>query len=138
MLLTNILCVSQFTKKLHKIMLNKKMIEKFKQIEKNINNYDIFSFYTFDEFIKIFDNVNDEYKIVIYENIQKLKNKYNCNNDNTIVLLYNVDDDEYLIINFENDTKIITQNVDIEYVNNDVCNNALYDILQCAFMNEYY
>lgn len=132
------LCVSQFTKKLHKIMLNKIMIENFKQIEKNINNCDIFSFYTFDEFIKIFDNVNDEYKIVTYENIQKLKNKYNCNNDNTIVLLYNIDDDEYLIINFENDTKIIAQNVDIEYVNNDICENALYDILQYAFMNEYY
>ena len=29
-----ILCVSQFTKKLHKIMINKKMIEKFKTMRK--------------------------------------------------------------------------------------------------------
>lgn len=119
-------------------MLNKKMIENFKQIENIIDDCDIFSFYTFDEFIKIFDDVNDEYKIVTYENIQKLRQEYNCNNDNTIVLLYNVDDDEYLIINFENDTKIITQNIDIEHVNDDVCKDALYDILQYAFMNEYY
>ena len=132
------LCVLQFTKKLHKIMLNKNMIEKFKQCENIINDCDIFSFYTFNDFIKIFNNVNDEYKIHVYENIQKLKNNYNCNNDNTIVLLYNIDDDEYLIINFENDNLIITQNIDIEYVNNDVCKNALYDILRYAFMNEYY
>ena len=123
-------------------MLNKKMIENFKQIEKIINDYDIFSFYTFDEFIQIFDNVNDEYKIVTYENIQKLRQEYNCNNDNTIVLLYNNDDDEYLIINFENDTQIITQNIDIENVNDDVCKNALYyilnDMLRYAFTNDCY
>lgn len=123
-------------------MLNKKMIEKFKQIENIINDYDIFSFYTFDEFIQIFENVNDEYKIVTYENIQKLRQEYNCNNDNTIVLLYNNDDDEYLIINFENDTQIITQNIDIENVNDDVCKNALYyilnDMLRYAFTNDCY
>ena len=127
---------------MQEIMLNKKMIEKFKQIENIINDYDIFSFYTFDEFIQIFENVNDEYKIVTYENIQKLRQEYNCNNDNTIVLLYNNDDDEYLIINFENDTQIITQNIDIENVNDDVCKNALYyilnDMLRYAFTNDCY
>ena len=119
-------------------MINKKMIEKFKQCENVGNDCDIFSFYTFDDFIKIFDNVNDEYKIVTYENIQKLKNEYNCNNDNTIVLLYNVDDDKYIIINFEYDIIIHTQNDDIEYVENVDYHNSLYDILRYAFMNEYY
>lgn len=120
------------------IMLNKKMIEKFKNFENDVNDYDLFEFYTFDEFLKIFENVNDEYKISYYEKTQKLINEYNCNNDNTIVLLYNCDDDEYLIINFENDNLIITQNIEIEYTNDDLCKNALYEILQYMFTNEYY
>ena len=82
-------------------MINKLMIEKFKKCENVINEFDYFSFYTFDEFCK---NVclNDENAIDIF------KNEYNCNNDNTIVLLYNVDDDEYIMINFENVSKFIT------------------------------
>lgn len=119
-------------------MLNKKIIEKFKNFENDVNDYDLFEFYTFDEFLKIFENVNDEYKISYYEKTQKLINEYYCNNDNTIVLLYNCDDDEYLIINFENDNLIITQNIEIEYVNNDVCHDALYEILKYMFTNEYY
>lgn len=124
------LCVSQFTKKLHKIMLNKKMIEKFKQCENVINEFDYFSFYTFDEFC---NNVclNDENKINIF------KNYYSCNNDNTIILLRNVDDDEYIIINFENDIIVHSQNYDIEYVENVDYHNALYDILKTLFCCEY-
>lgn len=124
------LCVSQFTKKLHKIMLNKKMIEKFKQCENIINEYDYFNFYTFDEFC---NNVclNDENKINIF------KNYYSCNNDNTIILLQNVDDDEYIVINFENDIIVHSQNYDIEYVENVDYHNALYDILKTLFCCEY-
>lgn len=120
-------------------MLNKKMIEKFKKFENDVNNCDVFEFYTFNEFINCyFELCYDEYKILYYENKQKLINEYHCNNDNTIVLLYNRDDDEYLIINFEHDVLIITQNIEIECINDDVCKNALYDILQYMFTNTFY
>lgn len=138
------LCVSQFTKKLHKIMLNKKMIEKFKQCENIINEYDYFSFYTFNEFycdICSFDDLSqfdddDELLNDVIENMQQFEN-YNCNNDNSIVLLQNVDDDEYIIINFENDVIVHSQNYDIEYVENVDYHNTLYDILKTLFCCEY-
>ena len=138
------LCVSQFTKKLYKIMLNKKMIEKFKQCENIINEYDYFSFYTFNEFycdicsfndLSQFDDDDDLLNDVI-ENMQQFE-KYNCNNNNSIVLLQNVDDDEYIVVNFENDIIIHTQNYDIEYVENVDYKNALYDILKTLFCCEY-
>lgn len=138
------LCVSQFTKKLHKIMLNKKMIEKFKQCENVINEFDYFSFYTFDEFCNNICSFNDlsqfdddvELQNDVIENMKQFE-KYNCNNDNSIVLLQNVDDDEYLIINFENDLMIKSQNYDIEYVNNARDDDLLYDILKTLFCCEY-
>lgn len=135
------LCVSQFTKKLHKIMLNKKMIEKFKQCENIINEYDYFNFYTFDEFcndicsfndLSQFDD-DDELKNDVIENMKIFKNYYSCNNDNSIVLLQNVDDDEYIIINFECNIIVHSQNYDIEYVENVDYHNALYDILKTLF-----
>lgn len=138
------LCVSQFTKKLYKIMINKLMIEKFKQCENIINEYDYFNFYTFDEFcndicsfddLSQFDDDDDLLNDVI-ENMQQFE-KYNCNNNNSIVLLQNVDDDEYIIINFENDIIVHSQNYDIEYVENVDNNNALYDILKTLFCCEY-
>lgn len=130
-------------------MLNKKMIEKFKQIEKIINDCDFFTFYTFDEFINfqiecmIDENDDDydddaiEYNNETMQNIETLKTKYKCNNDNTIILLYRCDDDEYLLLNFETNDKIIVQNVIIENVNDDITNNALYYILCDLFINEY-
>ena len=123
------LCVSQFTKKLHKIMINKLMIEKFKQCENIINEYDYFNFYTFDEFC---NNIclNDENKIDIF------KNYYSCNNDNSIILLKNVDDDEYIVINFEHDIIVHTQNDDIEYIKNVDYHNTLYYILKTLFCCE--
>ena len=132
------LCVSQFTKKLYKIMLNKKMIEKFKQCENVINEYDYFNFYTFDEFcnnvcsfndLSQFDD-DDDLKNDVVENMKIFKNYYSCNNDNSIVLLQNVDDDEYIVVNFEHDIIVHTQNYDIEYVENVDYHNALYDILK--------
>lgn len=125
-------------------MLNKKMIEKFKQIEKIINDDDFFQFYTFDDFVNFqieclydvcFDENDNEF-IKQMQKIETLKTKYHCNNDNTIILLYRCDD-EYLLLNFDNDTKIIMQNVDIEHVNDKCANNALYNILCDLFMNEY-
>lgn len=138
------LCVSQFTKKLYKIMLNKNMIEKFKQIEKNVNDYDNFSFYTFNEFccdicsfndLSQFDD-DDDLKNDIIENMQQFE-KYNCNNNNSIVFLQNVDDDEYVIINFENEIIIHSQNFDIEYVEymkNVDYTNVLYIMLKTLFL----
>lgn len=127
-------------------MLNKKMIEKFKQIEKIINDCDFFTFYTFDEFIKRYNDKNDydfndiddvdEYNENLYY-IDLLQHEYHCNNDNTIILLYRCDDDEYLLLNFETNDKIIMQNVIIENVNDDITNNALYYILCDLFTNEY-
>ena len=125
-------------------MINKLMIEKFKQCENIINEYDYFNFYTFDEFcrdicsfddLSQFDDDDDLLNDVI-ENMKQFEN-YNCNNDNSIVLLQNVDDDEYIIINFENDIIIHSQNYDIEYVENVNRNNALYDILKTLFCCEY-
>lgn len=122
-------------------MINKLMIEKFKKCENIINEYDYFNFYTFDEFcnnvcsfhdLQQFDD-DDELKNDIMENMQQFEN-YNCNNDNSIVLLQNVDDDEYIVINFENDIIVHSQNYDIEYVENVDCNNALYDILKTLFL----
>lgn len=120
-------------------MLNKKMIEKFKNFENDVNDCDIFAFYTFDEFKnEMFSNFDDcdidEYVNNAFDDLQ---NKYHCNDENTIVLLYNCDDDEYLIINFENDNLIITQNVDICNINDDLCKNALYEILKFMFINDY-
>ena len=125
-------------------MLNKKMIEKFKQIEKIIDNCDFFQFYTFDKFIEcqnecMYENCfdeNDNDFIHYQKQIETLKTKYHCNNDNTIIFLYR-DVDEYLLLNFEYDTKIIMQNVDIENVNDECTNNALYHILCELFTNEY-
>ena len=125
-------------------MINKLMIEKFKQCENIINEYDYFNFYTFDEFcidicsfndLSQFDD-DDELKNDVIENMQQFEN-YNCNNDNSIVLLQNVDDDEYIVINFENDIIVHSQNYDIEYVENVNNNNALYDILKTLFCCEY-
>ena len=125
-------------------MINKLMIEKFKQCENIINEYDYFNFYTFDEFcnnvcsfndLSQFDD-DDDLKNDIIENMQQFE-KYNCNNDNSIVLLQNVDDDEYVIINFENDIIVHSQNYDIEYVENVDYYNALYDILKTLFCCEY-
>ena len=125
-------------------MINKLMIEKFKKCENVINEYDYFNFYTFDEFcydICSFDDLSqfdddDELKNDIIENMQQFE-KYNCNNNNSIVLLQNVDDDEYIVINFERNIIIHTQNYDIEYVENVNNNNALYDILKTLFCCEY-
>ena len=33
-------------------MLNKNMIEKFKNFENDVNNFDVFQFFTFNEFVK--------------------------------------------------------------------------------------
>ena len=118
------LCVSQFTKKLYKIMLNKKMIEKFKQCENVINE------------LSQFDD-DDDLKNDVVENMKIFKNYYSCNNDNSIVLLQNVDDDEYIVVNFEHDIIVHTQNYDIEYVENVDYHNALYDILKTLFCCEY-
>lgn len=139
------LCVSQFTKKLYKIMLNKKMIEKFKKCENVINEFDYFNFYTFDEFccdicsfddLSQYDDDDDDLLNDVIENMKQFEN-YNCNNDNSIVLLQNVDDDEYIIINFEHDIIVHSQNYDIEYVENVDYKNALYDILKTLFCCEY-
>lgn len=125
-------------------MINKLMIEKFKKCENIINEYDYFNFYTFNEFycdicsfndLSQFDDDDDLLNDVI-ENMKQFE-KYNCNNNNSIVLLQNVDDDEYVVINFENDIIIHTQNYDIEYVENVNNNNALYDILKTLFCCEY-
>lgn len=109
-------------------MINKKMIETFKKIENLIDNFDFFQFYEFDDFINNYIDYDD-----CESYIDDFKNKYNCNNENTIVLLYRCDDDEYLTINFENDTLIISQNIDIEHVNDDITQNALYEILYNLF-----
>ena len=84
-----------------------------------------------------FDDDAIEYNKTTMQNIETLKTKYHCNNDNTIILLCDCDDDEYLLLNFETNDKIIMQNVDIEYVNNEFTNNALYEILYELFTNEY-
>lgn len=130
-------------------MINKLMIEKFKKCENIINEYDYFKFYTFDEFCNDVcnffelsqfddDDDDDELKNDVVENFVIFKNYYSCNNDNSIVLLQNVDDDEYIIINFERNIIIHTQNYDIEYVENVDCyNNALYDILKTLFCCKY-
>ena len=110
-------------------MLNKKTIESFKQFEKLIDDYEFFQFYEFDDFINYYDY--DKYK----SHIDEFKNKYNCNNENTIVLLCNYYECEYLTINFENDTLIVSRNVVIENVNDEITQNALYDIL---YMLIYY
>lgn len=121
-------------------MLNKKMIEKFKNFENDVNDCNLFEFYTFDEFVNCyFDLCNDDNELHELKNeINVFIDRYNCNDENTIVLLYNCDDDEYLFVNFENNNLIIAQNFDICYVNNDLCKNALYDILQYMFTNDYY
>ena len=113
-----------------KLWLIKKWLKNLKQCENVINEFAYFNFYTFDEFC---NNVclNDENKINIF------KNYYSCNNNNTITLLRNVDDDEYIIINFEHDIIVHTQNDDIEYVENVDYHNALYDILKTLFCCEY-
>lgn len=80
-----------------------------------------------------FQHDDIEYYNECIDDVNKFKNEYNCNNENTIVLLYRCDDDEYLTINFENDTLIISQNIDIEHVNDDVTQNALYEILYNLF-----
>ena len=114
-------------------MLNKNMIEKFKNFEKNINDFDVFQFYTFDDFVKSqCIDFDENYKNC---DLIKLQNDYDCNDENTIVLLYNVDDDEYLIINFEHDNIFITQNFEILNVNDDICQNALYEILKNMLLN---
>ena len=121
-------------------MINKKMIEKFKQCENIINEYDYFNFYTFDEFccdICSFNDLSqfdydDELKNDIIENMQQFE-KYNCNNNNSIVFLQNIDDDEYIIINFENEIIIHSQNYDIEYVENVDYTNVLYNIMKTLF-----
>lgn len=114
-------------------MLNKNMIEKFKNFEKCIDNYDVFQFYTFDDFVKSqCVDFDENYKNC---DLMKLKNVFDCNNENTIVLLYDVDDDEYLIVNFEHDNLIITQNFEILNVNDDICINAFYTILQNMLLN---
>lgn len=125
-------------------MINKLMIEKFKKCENIINEFDYFNFYTFDEFcidicsfndLSQFDD-DDDLKNDVIENMQQFEN-YNCNNNNSIVLLQNVDDDEYIVINFEHDMIVHSQNYDIEYVENVNNNNALYDILKTLFCCEY-
>lgn len=114
-------------------MLNKNMIEKFKNFENDVNNFDVFQFFTFNEFVKSQCNDFDEN----YKNFDliKLKNDYDCNDENTIVLLYNIDDDEYLIVNFEHDNLIITQNFEILNINDDICINAFYTILKNMLLN---
>ena len=42
---------------------------------------------------------------------------------------YYYDDDEYFIINFKDETLIITQNIEIECVNDDSTRNAFFNIL---------
>ena len=99
-------------------MINKLMIEKFKKCENIINEYDYFNFYTFDEFC----------------------NNICLNDDNSIVFLQNIDDDEYVIINFENEIIIHSQNYDIEYVEymkNVDYTNVLYIMLKTLFCCEY-
>ena len=124
-------------------MINKLMIKKFKKCEKIINEYDYFNFYTFDEFCnnvcafnKLSQFDDDELKNDTIENMKQFEN-YNCNNDNSIILLRNVDDDEYIVINFEHDIIVYTQNDDIEYVENVDYYNTLYYILKTLFCCEY-
>ena len=121
-------------------MLNEKMIEKFKNFKNDVNDYNVFDFYTFDEFINCyFDlcNNNDELHELKNE-INVFIDRYNCNDENTIVLLYNCDDDEFLFVNFENNNLIVAQHFDICNVNDDYCKNALYEILKFMFTNECY
>lgn len=114
-------------------MLNKNIVEKFKNFENDVNNFDVFQFYKFNDFVKSqCVDFNENYKNC---DLMKLKNNYDCNDENTIVLLYNIDDDEYLIINFEHDNLFIVQNFEILNVNDDICNNALYEILKNMLFN---
>lgn len=114
-------------------MLNENMIEKIKFFEKYVDNYDVFQFYTFNDFVKSqCVEINENYKNC---DLMKLQNDYDCNDKNTIVLLYDVDDDEYLIVNFEHDNLIITQNYEILNINDDICINAFYTILKNMLLN---
>ena len=124
------------------------MIEKFKQIEKIIDDCDFFAFYTFDEFIDSYIDKSQydfdcDVDVEIYDEymhyIELLKNKYHCNNDNTIVLLSNCDNDEYLMINFEYNMRVLTENIyfDENEINNEYANNALYRILFDLFVDVY-
>ena len=75
------LCVSQFTKKLYKIMLNKKMIEKFKQCENVINEYDYFKVNGLSEFEKEvlkLKNRNYRPKEIAIKLQCDIKSIYNC------------------------------------------------------------
>ena len=129
-------------------MINKLMIEKFKKCENIINEFDYFNFYTFDEFcndicsfndLSQFDD-DDDLKNDIIENMQQFE-KYNCNNNNSIVFLQNIDDDEYIIINFENEIIVHSQNYDIEYVEymkNVDYTNVLYIMLKTLFLLSIY
>lgn len=123
------------------------MIEKFKQIEKIIDCCDFFAFYEFDEFIESYNDESQydfdcECDVEMYNDymhcIDLLQNKYHCNNDNTIVLLSNCDHDEYLIINFEYNIRVLTQNIyfNENEINDKFANNALYDILYELFVDD--
>lgn len=118
-------------------MLNKNMIEKFKNFENDVNNCNVFEFYTINEFVNCYCDLckNDDEINQLKNEINIFVNYYDCNDENTIVILYNVDDDEYLFVNFENNNLIIAQHFDICNVNDDYCKNAFYTILKNMLFN---
>ena len=56
-------------------MLNKLMIEKFKQCENIINEYDYFNFYTFDEFFNL-KYINNVYEFMLQEELLATLNAF--------------------------------------------------------------
>lgn len=114
-------------------MLKQTGFEKLQEIRQFLCDIRYYNFDYFD-FFDSFDDFYDRYIDIIQENfdegvfddedemfcecdmLQRFKKMYHCNKDNSITFLYNVDDDEYLTINFEDELYILSQNYDIYHV----------------------
>lgn len=126
-------------------MLNMKLVyELFKNIENAVNNTDYFAVYHFDDFIDdMMDSYDDNFDCGDDEiddackTINMLYHDFHCTNDNTLVFMANCDDDEYLIINYEYDHRIVTQNLDIEYIDTNGAYMVLDSIFREIAINEY-
>lgn len=115
------------------------MLNLFKKMENEIDNVNYFEIFTFDDFIKNQTcNFDDESIInVINNQIDVLKNTYKCENNNTFVLTLDCDNDEYLILNFNNLCShcIIVENLDICHVDDETAFASLFEIFNMIANN---
>lgn len=125
-------------------MLNlTKCYDLFKTVENMVDNTDVFMVYRWDDFVrKMADECMDDSDelVDVESDVNYLMHNFGFNNNNTLVFLYDCDNDMYYIHNYDAGISIICQNTMYDANMDDCAKHAMDDIFcyVCRTCGDYW